>query len=123
MGSYEFLKKVVLWIFLNIIIVAFMDIALFSQITIGQEDTSIWSKLLTSEFWATIEWLFIVPAMRLGATFLNPAQLGLSSYAFNFIGQIITNNFWLKVPTTIDDYCGMGLIFVGMIISKMRLFG
>jgi uncharacterized protein (DUF486 family) len=123
MISYDFIKIVLLWLCLNIMIIVMMELALFSQTTKEQEDASIWIKLLNAEFWATLEWFFVVPAVRIGATFLNPAQLGLSSYVFNFIGQIITNKFWLEIPTTIDDYMGMVLIFVGMIVSKLRLIG
>ena len=118
----KFLFTVLYWIFLNILIVACMDLALFMQTTL-KPDASIYQKLFTSEFWATIEWLFIIPAQRIGNTFLNPAQLNLSSFVFDFFGQIVTNNFWLKIPTTIDDYAGMVLIMIGMIFSKMRLMG
>ena len=118
----KFLFTVLYWIFLNILIVACMDLALFMQTTL-KPDASIYQKLFTSEFWATIEWLFIIPAQRIGNTFLNPAQLNLSSFVFDFFGQIVTNNFWLKIPTTIDDYAGMILILIGMFVSKMRTFG
>ena len=113
---------VLYWILLNILIVACMDLALFMQTTL-KPDASIYQKLFTSEFWATIEWLFIIPAQRIGNTFLNPAQLNLSSFVFDFFGQIVTNNFWLKIPTTIDDYAGMVLILLGMVVSNMRTFG
>ena len=114
--------SVLYWILLNILIVACMDLALFMQTTL-KPDASIYKKLMHTEFWATMEWLMVVPAQRIGNTFLNPAQLNLSSFVFDFIGQIVTNNFWLKIPTTIDDYCGMVLILVGMIFAKMRTFG
>ena len=99
-----------------------MDLALFMQTTL-KPDATIYSKLLHTEFWATMEWLMVVPAQRLGNTFLNPAQLNISSFIFDFIGQIVTNNFWLKIPTTTDDYIGMVLILIGMYFSKMRTFG
>jgi putative effector of murein hydrolase LrgA (UPF0299 family) len=54
---------------------------------------------------------------------LNPAQINLSSFVFDFLGQIVTNNFWLKIPTTIDDYAGMVLILLGVVFSKMQVFG
>ena len=100
--------SVLYWILLNILIVACMDLALFMQTTL-KPDASIYKKLMHTEFWATMEWLMVVPAQRIGNTFLNPAQLNLSSFVFDFIGQIVKNNFWLKIQTTIDDYCGMVL--------------
>jgi len=118
----NFTVKVLFWIFLNILIVAFMDLALFMQTTFKSEDATIYNKLLTTEFWATMEWLVLVPAQRIGNTFLNPAQLNLSSFVFNFLGQIVTNNFWLKIGTTLDDYVGMVIILLGMYCSKMQVF-
>ena len=80
-------------------------------------------KILSSEFWATIEWMFVVPANRLGNLFLNPAQISLSSYIFDFMAQLWSNAFWLNLPTPIDDYVGMVTIFIGMAVSKLRLCG
>jgi uncharacterized protein (DUF486 family) len=119
----KFIGNIILWILLNIWIVACMDLALFMQTTFKTEDATIYNKLLTTEFFATMEWLVIVPAQRLGNTFLNPAQLNLSSFVFDFLAQLITNKFWLKIPTTIDDYTGMILILFGMALSKLRLVG
>jgi uncharacterized protein (DUF486 family) len=119
----NFTVKVLFWIFLNILIVACMDLALFMQTTFKSDEATIYNKLLTSEFWATMEWLVLVPAQRIGNTFLNPAQLNLSSFVFDFLGQIVTNNLWLKIGTTIDDYVGMVIILLGMYCSKMQVFG
>jgi uncharacterized protein (DUF486 family) len=119
----NFTTKVLFWIFLNILIVVCMDLALFMQTTFKAEEATIYNKLLTSEFWATMEWLVLVPAQRIGNSFLNPAQLNLSSFVFDFLGQIVTNNVWLKTGTTIDDYVGMVIILVGMYCSKMQVFG
>lgn len=119
----NFTTKVLFWIFLNILVVLCMDLALFMQTTFKAEEATIYNKLLTSEFWATMEWLVLVPAQRIGNSFLNPAQLNLSSFVFDFLGQIVTNNVWLKTGTTIDDYMGMFTILVGMYCSKMQVFG
>jgi uncharacterized protein (DUF486 family) len=119
----NFTTKVLFWIFLNILIVVCMDLALFMQTTFKAEEATIYNKLLTSEFWATMEWLVLVPAQRIGNSFLNPAQLNLSSFVFDFLGQIVTNNVWLKTGTTIDDYVGMVTILIGMYCSKMQVFG
>jgi uncharacterized protein (DUF486 family) len=115
--------KVVFWIFLNLLLVAFMDLALFMQTTFKATDNNIYKKLITSEFWATMEWLILIPAQRIGNSFLNPVQLNLSSFVFDFIGQIFTNNFWLKIETTLDDYIGMIVILFAMYSSKMKIFG
>jgi uncharacterized protein (DUF486 family) len=114
---------VILWLFLNVIVAITVMLAMFLQTTFKGADATMYHKLITSEFWATIEWLFIVPMQRLGYTFLNPAQLALSSYVFQFLGQIFSNEFWLNIRTTLDDFIGMILIFLGMAVSKFVLFG
>lgn len=115
--------KVLLWIFLNICLVIAMQFALFTQTTSDMEHSNIFEKILTTEFWATIEWFFVIPAQRIGNTFLTAPQLALSSYIFNFLSQLWANKYWLKIPTIIDDYVGMILILIGMVVSKFTLFG
>jgi len=121
--KYNFIWIVLFWLFLNVMIGLTMDFALFTQTTPEMKDASIYKKILTSEFWATIEWMFLIPSQRIGNTFLNPAQLAMSSYVFDFLAQIWSNIYWLKLPTTVDDYVGMILILFGMYAAKFRLFG
>ena len=119
----NFILLVLFWLFLNIMVGLTMDFALFTQTTAGMKDAGILQKILTSEFWATIECMFVIPSNRIGNTFLNPAQLSLSSYVFDFLAQLWSNTYWLKLPTTIDDYVGMILILFGMFASKYVIFG
>ena len=121
--KYNFILIVLFWLFLNVMIGLTMDFALFMQTTPEMKDASIYNKILTSEFWATIEWMFLIPSQRIGNTFLNPAQLAMSSYVFDFLAQIWSNIYWLKLPTTVDDYAGMILILFGMYAAKFRIFG
>jgi uncharacterized protein (DUF486 family) len=116
-------QTVILWLFLNILIVIAMQLALFTQTTGELKTASMIEKIITSEFWATMEWVFVIPAQRLGILFFNPAQLAMSSYIFNFLSQIFSNSFWLKLPTTIDDYAGMTIILLGLYFAKFRIFG
>ena len=119
----NFVYTFLYWVYLNIMVVITFDMALFMQTTFKKEEATFYNKLLTSEFWATIEWFFVIPTNRVGYTFLNPAQIGLSSYVFDFLAQIISNTYWLNVPTTIDDYTGMIIILLGMGFSTFRTFG
>ena len=119
----KFYQIVILWFILNVFIGLTMDIAMFSQTTGDGKNASIMEKLITSEFWASIEWMFIIPANRIGNAFLNPAQISLTSYVFDFFAQILSNTFWLKLPTSIDDYVGMVLIMIGMYVSKFKTLG
>jgi uncharacterized protein (DUF486 family) len=121
--TMNFIFNVILWLFLNIMIGLTMDFALFTQTTPEMINQPILAKMLSSEFWASIEWMFVVPANRLGNTFLSAAQISLSSYVFDFLAQLWSNAYWLKLPTTIDDYIGMFLIFFGMYASKYTIFG
>jgi len=118
----NFVLTFLLWLFLNIMIGLTMDFALFTQTTPEMENSNIFAKILSSEFWASIEWMFLIPANRIGNTFLSAAQISLSSYVFDFLAQLWSNVFWLKLPTTIDDYVGMVLIFFGMYSAKYTIF-
>ena len=111
------------WIFLNLGIMVTMDLALFMQTRPGMKDAGTIKKIMTSEFWATIEWMFIIPSNRIGNWFLTAAQVSLSSYVFYFLGQVLSNAFWLKLPTTLDYYAAMVLILGAMVISKYHLVG
>ena len=86
------------------------------------KDENILVKILSSEFWASIELMFVIPANRIGDTFLTAPQISLSSYIFDFLAQLWSHVYWLKLPTTIDDYVGMFLILFGMYAAKYTLF-
>jgi uncharacterized protein (DUF486 family) len=119
----NFVLTFILWLFLNIMIGLTMDFALFTQTTPDMADAGILAKILSSEFWASIEWMFLIPANRIGNTFLSAPQISLSSYVFDFLAQLWSNSFWLKLPTTVDDYVGMFLILFGMYAAKYTVFG
>ena len=119
----NFILTLFLWLFLNIMIGLTMDFALFTQTTPTMKDAGILAKILSSEFWASIEWMFLIPANRIGNTFLTAAQISLSSYVFDFLAQLWSNAFWIKLPTTVDDYVGMFLILFGMYVAKYSTFG
>ena len=119
----NFALTFLLWFFLNVMIGLTMDFALFTQTTPDMKDAGILAKILSSEFWASIELMFLIPANRIGNTFLSAPQISLSSYVFDFLAQLWSNTFWLKLPTTVDDYVGMFLILFGMYAAKYTLFG
>ena len=116
-------RMFLLWLSLNIIVVALMDLALFSQTTPDMKKASFLKKVGISELWATLQWVFLIPAHKIGNTFLSAVQISLASFLFDFLGQIVSNIFWLKVPTTIDDYTAMVIILLAMYAAKIKLFG
>ena len=116
-------KAVTIWVVINLLIVGLMDKALFSQTT-PQAVSAPWhKKLMTAEKWALLQWLFIIPSERLGNKFLTVPQLGLTSFLFDFVGQIVSNIFWLKIPITIDDWTAMSIITGALYISIYKVFG
>ena len=112
-----------IWLLLNIAVALFMDLAMFNQTTPSMKAAGFGEKLFFAELFATIEWMFLIPANRIGNKFLTAAQVSLSSFVFDFLGQIATNAFWLKLPTSVDDYSAMIVIFIGMAISAYKLAG
>ena len=113
----------VVWLILNVYVILMMDLAMFMQTTPEMKDASFMKKLGVTELFATLEWIGLIPANRLGNKILSAAQISLSSFVFDFVGQIASNKFWLKLPTTLDDYVGMSLIIIAMIISTYKIFG
>ena len=116
------LKLFIFWLFLNVVVAITMDLAFFVNNMDFMKNSGFMKKLAMSEFWATIEWMFLIPANRIGNRILTAAQVNLSSFVFDFLGQIATNKFLLDMRTTIDDYAAMGLIMFGMYISVYKLF-
>ena len=114
---------IVIWLFVNIVVMITFQLANFEQTRPDVVNTSILNKLLISEFWATLEWIFVIILARISYTFLNPIQMSLFTYVFVFLGMILSNAFWLKLPTTLDDYIGMIVIVIGMYITFTKLFG
>ncbi len=115
--------RIALWILLNCIVIIFMDLAMFTQTTPQMKNASYLQRLLVSEYYATLEWLFLIPMNLLGNTFLNAIQLVVVSFVFMFIGQIISNRYWLNKPTTIDDYVAMYIMLIGIVVSFYRYYG
>jgi uncharacterized protein (DUF486 family) len=115
--------KVIIWIILHICILITNQLALFLQNSEINIKRPFYVKILISEFWASIGWVFIIPSQKLGFQFLNPLQLALFQYTVSFIAQIISNKFWLNVANTYDDYLAMIIIILAMIVSKIKIFG
>ena len=122
-SSWSKKKLIFIWVLMNLFIIAMMDLALFAQTTGELKDASWHKRLLHAEMAAIAQWIFIIPASRIGNRFLTAAQLGLSSFIFDFIGQIVTNLLWLKIPLPRDDWLAMALIIGAMYISVYNIFG
>ena len=115
--------KLALWMGLTSVSMALQDIALFLQTTKERVNDTLLEKIIANEFWATAMWCVAIPAMRIGVSIMNPIKLTIASYLFLFGSQIITNTFWLKIPTTIDDYASIVVVVFGLLISAYKVFG
>ena len=115
--------KLALWMGLTSVSMALQDIALFLQTTKEHVNDTLLEKIIANEFWATAMWCVAIPAMRIGVSIMNPIKLTIASYLFLFGSQIITNTFWLKIPTTIDDYASSAVVVFGLLISAYKVFG
>jgi len=106
------------------IISAFIGlIATFAQTLPFMENSSISYKILTSEFWATLNMLVYIPYLRIANVYLNPAQLLLYGYLTSFGAQIFSNKYMFISPTSYDDYVAMIIMFGAMGISAYKVFG
>lgn len=119
----ELILTIIFWLLLNIFIGLTMQFALYTQVTKDYISQPYWVRLLVTEYWASIEWMAVIPSQRIGYLFLNPAQLAMSSYIFDFLSQLWANKYWLEIPTTYDDYIGMILILFGMYVTTYRVIG
>jgi len=115
--------KLALWLGLTSVSMALQDIALFLQTTKERVNDTIYEKIIANEFWATAMWCVAIPAMRIGVSIMNPIKLTIASYLFLFGSQIVSNTFWLKIPTTIDDYASILVVIFGLLVSTFKVFG
>jgi uncharacterized protein (DUF486 family) len=115
--------KLGLWLGLTSFSMVLQDIALFLQTTKAHINDTLIEKIIANEFWATLMWCVAIPAMRIGVSIMNPIKLTIASYLFLFGSQIITNTFWLKIPTTVDDYASIVIVVFGLLISAYKVFG
>ena len=115
--------SLILYIVLTITYMQIQEIALFLQTTKFMENDSFLMKLISNEFWATLFWMFAIPAIRIGYSIMGPMLLNMSSYIMLFGMQIVNNYYWLDHPNTIDDYMAIVIVFIGMSISTYKVFG
>ena len=97
-------------------------IATYAQTLPTIVNTSYLYKMLTSEFWATLNVLIYIPYLRLANKYLNPAQLLLYGYLTSFGVQLFSNKYLFISPTSYDDYVAMIVMFGAMAISGYKIF-
>jgi len=98
-------------------------IATFSQTLPFMKHSSYLYKLLTSEFWATINVLIYIPYLRIANKYFNPAQLILYVYFTSFAVQIFSNKYVFVGPIAYDDYVAIFIMLCALAISVYKVFG
>jgi uncharacterized protein (DUF486 family) len=87
------------------------------------ENQNYLSKLLSSEFWASLQWAIALPAFRIGSNFLTPVQLFFMGYLFGFIVQVFSDIYIFKLTPSWDSYFCIVTILFAMYVSKIKLLG
>jgi hypothetical protein len=119
------MKNILTYLFIIIlpIISAFIAlIATYAQTLPYMKNSSFGYKLLTSEFWATMNILAYIPYLRIANKYWNPAQLMLYGYLSSFAVQLFSNKYVFISPTSYDDYFAMVIMFIAMAISAYKVF-
>jgi len=112
-----------LFIIISPIISSFIALtAAFAQTTPFMQNTTYIQKLLTSEFWATLNVLIYIPYLRIANEFLNPAQLLLYGYFVSFATLLVSNKYFFISHTSYDDYVAMFIMFCAMGVSVYKIF-
>jgi hypothetical protein len=66
---------------------------------------------------------FMVYYIQIGIEIMDTISLVILVFLITFIMQLITNYYIFGNKNTIDDYVGMLIMIVGIIISKTQIFG
>ena len=117
------LSTLLLFLFLQVMTSICTFIILFLQGRPQMVNDSFLQKLLANEFWTSVEWVFALPSIRLGYSFLTVPQVILVTYLVGFFVQILVDIFWLKVPVYIDTYACMVIMMVAMAVAKLKWLG
>jgi hypothetical protein len=115
--------KWILIIILNVIATLFSQLSLFIPTMKTVENLNMLIKTSISLILLFVQWIFIIPFIRLGLTLMNPIQITIFVFFLTFVIQLITNIYIFGNKNTIDDYVASVIMLMGIIISKMGLFG
>jgi len=113
---------VITYVVLNILASISSQFSLFLNTMPFMENQNYLSKLLSSEFWASVQWGIALPAFRIGASFLTPIQLFFMGYLFGFIVQVFSDIYFFKLLPSWDSYFCIIMILFSMYVSKMKVF-
>lgn len=80
-------------------------------------------KITLSLLLLLVQWMFIIPFIRLGLTVMNPIQITIFVSVVTFLVQLLTNVYVFKNKNTRDDYVAAVIMIFGVLISKLKWLG
>ena len=107
-----------MFILLQILASIFSFLVLFLENTPTHVHDSFGWKLLTNEFFTTLEWCCALPSIFMGSKFLTVPQIILVSYLIGFGVQIVLERILLQYNITLDSLVAMGIILVAVGVSQ-----
>lgn len=111
---------IIQWIILNIIVGIILDINLYVQTIEPIKSANLFFKLISNEFWISIEWVVLILSHKIGHLFLTSPQIMLTVYLFDYVSQMVSGIFWLK-NIKIDDYVAFFTILLGIGVSITKI--
>lgn len=117
------LYKWIIVLVLSILATLFSQLSLFIPTLSSVEKLHMVIKTGLSLVLLFVQWIFIIPFIRIGLTVMNPIQITIFVFLITFVVQLITNIYVFGNQNTIDDYVASGLMVIGIIVSKMEVFG
>lgn len=108
---------------LAILATAFAQFSLFIPTVSSIAKLHMVVKITLSLLLLLVQWMFIIPFIRLGLTVMNPIQITIFVSVVTFLVQLITNVYVFKNKNTLDDYVAAVLMVLGVLVSKLKWVG
>ena len=108
---------------LTIFSTLFSQLSLFIPTLSFIEKMNMFVKLTFAILLLFVQWIFIIPFIRIGLTVMNPIQITIFVNVMTFLMQLITNIYIFGNKNTIDDYVASVIMIIGIVVSKMSIFG
>lgn len=126
MYSYNIMKTILNWLLIFILSVVsslLSQLALFVPTLKFMDNSPLSLNLAISIFFVLIQTALIIPMVWNGLLIMSPIQLTIFVFVITFFVQLITNTYIFENVNTIDDYFGMFIMTLGIVISKLKIFG
>ena len=119
------MKNTMLWLKIHILCIIstiISQVSLFWGRLFPKHTITLGISLFASVVFLMSQLLFMIPYIQLGMTVMSPVQLVLLAVGWTFGIQLIINQFVWGSSNTMDDYIGIICVFLGICISKFRIF-